>query len=645
MDITREQVQKILDNAPQGSDKKQILDGLVQRGFNIEGIDMGKVRASMQVKQEISNTQGNQFDEAQKPTSFLGKARNLATSLIGGGKLAEGAGMAIASKSVQPQLEQASQALSDTELALVKRINEKKRNGEDVSRLENALTQLKGSQIALSDTQQDFTDALPTNKEVIGSSVRLAGTLAGGAIARGFAPATKTTGLGAGIAQGAKVGALTGATEGAIQGAGIGLEQNQSAGGVVSSALGGATLGGVTGGVLGGVLGGVTGKLKASQELKTFKQNLLETNPDSRVAKYTLDGQGKITNDPIAKEVIKQGVDEGTVATIKGSSQADKSKMLKALDIAEKAQTDKKFSATNRPSDVIGDSVLERFNIVKSANKQAGQQLDSVAKNLSGQKTNPIPAVQSFVSDLEDIGVTFKNGQPVFAGSNIEGIKPAETLIKKVITRMNQVSDDAYEIHKLKKFLDEQVSYGKTAEGLTGKTEGILKGLRANLDSILDNSFPEYNQVNSQFSSTKTALDNFLSSAGSKFDVNAPGAEKQIGTLARRVLSNAQSRVQVTNALNDLQTVAEQFGGKFDDDIITQIVFVDELERLFGTSASTSLAGEVSKGVQKATGIVGKMKSAEGIFDLALQAGAEGIEKARGINKEGLVSSLREILK
>ena len=363
------------------------------------------------------------------------------------------------------------------------------------------------------------------------------------------------------------------------------------------------------------------------------------------MAKYTLTGEGQIKNDPVAQEVIKQGLDEGTVATIKGSSSADKVKAQKMMDILEKGRTNPTYKALNRPSDVIGDSALERFKIVQTANQKAAKSLDSVALGLKGNRIDPSPAVKSFIDDLNTMGVKFEKGKAIFSGSDIEGITPAENLINKVVKRMTEVSDDANDLHKLKKFIYEQVNYGKAGEGLTGNTERIIKGLASNIDDLLDTNFTKYNAVNTQYSTTRKAIDQFVESAGAKFNPNLPNANAKIGTLTRRILSNAQSRTDVLNALNNLQDVAEQYGGKFTDDIVTQTVFVNDIERLFGTQAPTSLAGEVSKGVQKATSFAGKLKSTTGIFDLALQKAGEGIDKARGISEENLIKAIRQLLK
>lgn len=491
--------------------------------------------------------------------------------------------------------------------------------------------------------ERKFIEKGPSAKQVAGSAIRSASLFAPpvGRIAS-FARKGKTA-LG-GLVRGAGAGATTGAGVGVVQGAGFGMEKNEDLGGIAKQAVKGAGIGALTGGVLGGVAGGITGKITASRNLKEETIKLIQGSPDSRVAKYKISGEGKIVKDKVAQEAIKQGMDEGVVAVTKGSSSADKLKMREMLDILEKRKTQPIFGATNRSSDVIGKSFMERFNVVSNANKVAGKQIDVVAKSLRGQKVDPMPAVQGFMDELEDLGVTFKKGTPVYRGSQIEGLTEPQKIINTIVNRMKNVSDDAFEIHNLKKFIDEQVSYGKTTGGLSGRTANILKSLRRDLDGMLDNNFDEYDKVNTVFSTTKEALDDFVASAGAKFDPLAPNASKQVGTLARRILSNAPSRINVLNAMNKIQEVAITNGGKFSDDIITQTVFMDDLERLFGTQAPTSLSGEVSKGIQKVTGVASKLKSAQGLTDIALEGAGVAVEKVQNINREGLIKAIRALL-
>ena len=193
---------------------------------------------------------GNQF----KNNPATNKFQDISANIFGGGALAKGLGMGLAAPKLTNTLNEEQLQTEELQLKLIKRIREQKAVGQDTSRLENALKQSKAMSATLSDVGQDFEEALPTNKEVIGSALRLAGTAAGGSLVKGAIRAS-------GILRGAGAGALSGIAEGAIQGAGIGLEQNKSSEEVLKSMATGGLVGGATGGISGAITGGISGFL------------------------------------------------------------------------------------------------------------------------------------------------------------------------------------------------------------------------------------------------------------------------------------------------------------------------------------------------------------------------------------------------
>lgn len=384
---------------------------------------------------------------------------------------------------------------------------------------------------------------------------------------------------------------------------------------------------------------------------------------DVSAARYALNEAGKAIPDPAGKQAIKQGFDEGFVAMVKASPPKAREKMTAMLDIVDKGKENFRHSAQNRPLDIAGDSVLSRVKVVREANRAAGNRLDHVANSLKGQGVNVSPAVDNFLGDLENMGVKFspKEGKVTFQGSDLEGVTGPQRVIKNVLNRMlNTRTPDAYDVHRMKRFIDEQVTYGKNARGLGGKTETILKSLRHNLDGLLDKQFPAYNQVNTEYAETRGALDSLQDVAGKKMDFYGPNADKAIGTLTRRLLSNAQSRIPLQDAINELDTVAKKFvdpdspsnaivphghitkrsgikAADLEDDVLGQVLFVDELEKLTGASARTSLQGDTEKVVRRAANADGR--------GIMVDAAVSGINKIRGINEENALKSLRELLK
>ena len=380
---------------------------------------------------------------------------------------------------------------------------------------------------------------------------------------------------------------------------------------------------------------------------------------DARTAKFNLTDSGKIEVDPFAKESIKQGFDKGVVADIKSASAATRQKMRNMVNIMERGLNNSRFSALNRASDVVGDSLASRFNVVHKANRQAGRKLDAEAQKLRGKPIDATEPVDNFLNELESIGVSFNpsNRTISFKGSDIEGLAGPEGAIKNIVNRMlNTKTPDAHDVHRLKKFIDENVTFGKSATGLGGKTESILKSLRHDLDGLLDAEFPSYNKVNTDYAQTRGVIDSFQDAAGKKINLTGPNAEKAIGTLSRRLLSNAQSRANLLNSINDLDAMAKKLsgkgplpvtvddimdlpGGQFKDDIISQVLFVDELDSVFKPAARTSLQGDVKKAVS------GAGRAARSPTEAVIDAAGGALESARGINEEGALSAIKDLLK
>jgi len=352
-------------------------------------------------------------------------------------------------------------------------------------------------------------------------------------------------------------------------------------------------------------------QLLPSEQVQNIQQDIAHARGDVSTASTKTTPAGEVVMDKKAREVIKGGMSEGAVAMIKAAPPAAKSKMLKMVDRLDAGLSNQRIRLTERPGDVVGNSLSQRIRIVSKANKRAGKQLDSVAKGLKGQTVDVSFVVDKFLSQLEGKGITVKNGIPNFEGSDIEGVDEAQRIVKNLLKRMSKTkAPDAYDVHRMKKFIDEQVDYGKGKGGLSGTMENMAKGLRRDLDELLDINFPDYDAVNQSYAETVSVLNGIQDIAGKKIDLLGPNADSAIGTLSRRLLSNAQSRVPLQNNLDELDKVAQKYNTDkidLDDDIIVQVGFVDELEKLMGPSAPTSLFGEVAKagmgGAQEKLGV------------------------------------------
>ena len=387
-------------------------------------------------------------------------------------------------------------------------------------------------------------------------------------------------------------------------------------------------------------------KTKRSNMEQAIADKIKGGSRDSDLAKYMVDGAGKLKTDKNAVEAVRQGFSAGVIQPLKGSSDIDRRKMAEMLQIKKRGLKDELYGVDNRPSQVVGDSLMERVKYVAATNKSAGNQLDAAAKSLKGKPVDFSDATDGFINNLDNMGIRLaKRGdtiKPRFKGSDIEGLPALENAISRMVSRMQSDGrPDAYDVHRLKRVIDEQVSYGKAGEGLSGRTERVLKQLRHDLDGSLDRQFPEYDQVNTRYSDTINALDELQKEAGRKLNFESKGAEKQAGVLLRRLMGNTQGRTNLLNAMDSIDDAARKYGGKFDDNIKMQSLWADELDKMFGASARTSLMGDMEKAMPAALDVA---TGGQTLYGAAAQKAGDMLDGARGVNTEAALSAAEKLL-
>lgn len=386
--------------------------------------------------------------------------------------------------------------------------------------------------------------------------------------------------------------------------------------------------------------------LEIEQGKTDFVKSQLEAGKTSNsLATKAIEG-GKVVDSSEAKEAVNQGFEEGLVSAINSTSPLNKAQLLKMVRISEQGKKDSRFASENRPSDVVGDSLAKRLSYLKSINTNAGKQLDEVAKSLKTETADPTAAKNNFLAKLDDMGITIDEKNNLnFKGSDVEGLASQENALKRIAKRITAIdSGNAYKMHQLKRYIDQNVSYGKSssAEGLTAKTESVLKGLRSDIDSALDSSFPKYDKVNTQYSDTIRAIDDFQGAAGGTINLFGDNADKSLGTVTRRLLSNAQSRVGLIDAMKSVDDVTQKYGAKYNDDIMTQAMFANALDKHFGAAAKTSLLGDL-----ETAGSSALERSIRGDATFA-GLGIEGFKavknKVQGKNEENSYKALKALL-
>jgi hypothetical protein len=107
----------------------------------------------------------------------------------------------------------------------------------------------------------------------------------------------------------------------------------------------------------------------------------------------------------MAVNAINQGFDEGVIAAVKGATPADKLKLQEMVRIMERGKANKLFAAKNRPSDIAGDSLLDRVKAIRTGNRSAGKDIDRISRGLEGQQVDILDAITDFGETLDNLGV------------------------------------------------------------------------------------------------------------------------------------------------------------------------------------------------------------------------------------------------
>ncbi len=391
----------------------------------------------------------------------------------------------------------------------------------------------------------------------------------------------------------------------------------------------------------------------AQYKIKTPSSGKQQTG----LAKALNAGGAKIEKDKIAIGAIDQGFDEGIIASVKSASPSDKADMIKMLDTFEKGKRNQLYAAKNRPTDIIGDRVVKAFNEVKKANRKAGLDIDKAARSLKGLEVDSAPIGDRFMNELADMGISVSDDMKlIFKGSDVEDLPNVERTLSTVFRRMTgDKAPDAYELHRMKRFIDEQVSYGKAGEGLTGKSESVLKALRRDIDSVLDENFKEYDKANTAYSETISAIDDIQGVVGRKLDITGDNANKAIGTRMRTLLSNNANRINMTDAILNLDDIAKKYPSQIaiegpkmagrKPDLTQLILFADELDSRFKPVARGSFQGQIEQVAERGRQIATGGSSTMAAADAVVGAAARGLDKIKGVSDQKAFAAMRELLK
>ena len=359
-------------------------------------------------------------------------------------------------------------------------------------------------------------------------------------------------------------------------------------------------------------------------------------------------GAEQIIPDQLAKNYIRQGGKPGVVAAIKAGSDADRRAALQMVERYKAGEENELLRATKRPGDIIGETIDARVKFLVNAQNKSGNDIARLVKTeLEGKPFNQSLLKSEFENALDDLGVNIKtvvkDGKSKrvvnLEGSIVENDTGSRGAFNIALNRLDRPMT-AKTAHELKKFLDSEINYGSTStKAKKREGEQVLKDLRRSVSQSLGEQYSDYKVANGIYSDAIGALNDLQKGIGSSIDMTSDNFSSALGTAVRSLTSNRAGRVRLMDALDLLDQVAAKHGMKIEDSVINQVIVANELDRMFGTTADTSIKGvmqQVDRGVDiaQSSAVMAGLKIAK-----------EGFEKSRGINEKNAIAALEELLR
>jgi hypothetical protein len=386
-----------------------------------------------------------------------------------------------------------------------------------------------------------------------------------------------------------------------------------------------------------------------SKAMTEAKIPLFRGAGEAKAAGFKLDDAGRVVKDAVQQSALKADIPSDTVSFIASSSPQTKKRMAGMMDVLEKGKESRRYRAFNVPQQVIGEAMEDRLSVLQRVNREAASRLDEVANSLSGQKVDVSTPIDAFKENLAKQRVKIsKNGSLSFKGSSIEGLTKPQKIISNVYNRLRYTEDptkNALRVHDAKKFIDEQVSYGKSQDGLSGTMEGVIKKLRKDLDGVLDAKFADYNDVNTAYSETRGIIDTVQDLAGKKTDLNADDASRVLGTMSRKVLTNYNTGQPIGHVIDALDDFGKKYGtpaesSKMQDSIKDLVAMESYLREAFPRAAKPGSLEGIGRNIAGGTADMVTGNNA-GVLSRVMRAAGDVFSPS----EEAKIKALKELMK
>ena len=387
---------------------------------------------------------------------------------------------------------------------------------------------------------------------------------------------------------------------------------------------------------------------------KVLVEQLKDKNStDGALAGLKLKGN-KVVNDKAGLNAIKQGYANGFVQSVKNMNQSTKIASKMMLNKSRLGVNNLRKAIDNRPTSVIGDIIMDQYKDLYKIRRKDGKKLDDIVNNdLKGVNIDTADVANSFNNDLNDLEISYNydgvnRPQIDFSNSIISKNKKARKAVTDVFDLLYDAQTNgsgaisARQAHKIKRQVDD-IMDDKKQEGLSGKGQNFLGSVRKSVNDSIRAKSADDSNTNDRLSSAIESMKDFEKGVGKSIDLNDPRSFDAVGTKARSLLSNIQSRIKLESSIYNMTDTVRKLNPskKYNEDIKGLVMFADALDARHGTVAKTGMSAQVEQAFNR----VLNQGAAQEAINQSANVLTKGYRKVKKINDFYAYESLESILK
>lgn len=295
---------------------------------------------------------------------------------------------------------------------------------------------------------------------------------------------------------------------------------------------------------------------------------------------------------PAAQKASDLMNDPGLIQLIKTASPETRASMLRMIDIRRRTADNKRAAQAERTTDVSGAAAVDRIDYLADIANTNRQRLDEISRSeLAGKQVDVVPIADAYSSVLEkaNIEIDPETGAFNYENSIFKPVPQAQFILDQMNEVLKKDTVDAADFHIIKRQLDELIRATKGKPGATGTAGGILSRMRSEVNSAIRQVNPEYAAINDELAQTLSVFDELENATSGSVDILEATADQKIGQDLRKLFSNYSTRVDMSEAIRQLEDVARAQGATFETSAGDLAELANSLNRRIGAEAQGSL--------------------------------------------------------